>query len=214
MRAGPRVLTLLASGTLAAALPGFAQRATAAGKTASSSRAEGLAAFDTVAKVLQHPRCQNCHIPGDAPLQFDAGLPHTQNVARGSGGYGVSGLPCATCHGAANPPASYGPHTPPGAPGWQLPPPGLEMVFIGLSEGELCERLKDKSRNGGRDLAALVHHIDDPLVRWGWDPGVGREPVPVRYEEFVAKFKTWTDAGGPCPAVVRRAKGKIASLAP
>ena len=85
------------------------------------------------------------------------------------------------------------------------------MVFIGLPPGELCERLKDKSRNGGRDLAALVHHIDDPLVRWGWDPGVGRAPVPVPYEEFVAKFKTWADAGGPCPAV---AKGKSASLAP
>jgi hypothetical protein len=206
MRAALRVLGLL-SGALAAAFLLFARPAPAVDKPA---RAEGLAAFGTVAKVLQHPRCQNCHIPGDAPLQFDAGLPHTQNVVRGSGGYGAPGLPCLTCHGTANPPASYGPHTPPGAPGWQLPPPGNEMVFIGLSEGELCERLKDKSRNGGRDLAALVQHIDDKLVRWGWDPGVGRAPVPVPYEEFVAKFKTWADAGGPCPAV---AKTKSASLA-
>ena len=210
MRRASRALAFLSSGALAVALLPAAMRAPAAEKPA-PSRAEGLAAFDTVAKVLQHPRCRNCHIPGDAPLQFDAGLPHTQNVARGSGGYGAPGLPCATCHGAANPPASYGPHMPPGAPGWQLPPPGLEMVFIGLSEGELCGRLKDKSRNGGRDLAALVHHIDDQLVRWGWDPGVGRAPVPVPYEEFVAKFRAWADAGGPCPAVV---KGKTASLAP
>ncbi|MFI5119750.1 MAG: hypothetical protein ACHQM4_05020 [Thermoanaerobaculia bacterium] len=206
----PRVLALLSSGALATALLPSALRAPAAEK-ADPARAEGLAAFDTVAKVLQHPRCRNCHIPGDAPLQFDAGLPHTQNVVRGPGGYGAPGLPCTTCHGAANPPASYGPHTPPGAPGWELPPPGLEMVFIGLSNGELCERLKDKSRNGGRDLAALAHHIDDKIVRWGWDPGVGRAPVPVPYEEFVAKFKTWAAAGGPCPAVV---KGKTASLAP
>ena len=28
-----------------------------------------LAAFGTIQTVLQHPRCQNCHIPGDAPLQ-------------------------------------------------------------------------------------------------------------------------------------------------
>ena len=28
--------------------------------------------------------------------------------------------------------------------------------------------------------------------------------VPVPYEEFVAKFKTWADAGGPCPAVVSK----------
>lgn len=213
MRVAPRAFALLTSGALAAALLPFAVRAPAAEKPA-SARAEGLVAFDTVAKVLQHPRCQNCHIPGDAPLQFDAGLPHAQNVVRGPGGYGAPGLPCATCHGAANPPASYGPHTPPGAPGWELPPPGLEMVFIGLSKADLCERLKDKSRNGGRDLAAIVRHVDDKLVRWGWDPGVGRAPVSVPYEEFVAKLRTWADAGGPCPAVAKGAREKNASLTP
>lgn len=31
-----------------------------------------LTAFATVQKVFQSPRCQNCHIPGDSPLQFDA----------------------------------------------------------------------------------------------------------------------------------------------
>ena len=45
---------------------------------AERARPAALAAFTTVQKVLQHPRCQNCHIPGDAPLQFDAGLPHVQ----------------------------------------------------------------------------------------------------------------------------------------
>jgi aerobic-type carbon monoxide dehydrogenase small subunit (CoxS/CutS family) len=38
--------------------------------------------------------------------QFDAGLPHAQRVVRGPAGHGAPGLPCATCHGAANPPAS------------------------------------------------------------------------------------------------------------
>jgi hypothetical protein len=213
VRTAPRVLALVPAAALAAALLPAARPAPAAG-SAAPSRAEGLAAFDTVAKVLQHPRCLNCHVPGEAPLQFDAGLPHAQSVVRGPEGKGAPGLPCTTCHGAANPPASYGPHTPPGAPGWELPPPGLEMVFIGLSAGELCERLKDKSRNGGRDLGALVHHIDDQIVRWGWNPGVGRTPVPVPYEEFVAKFRTWADSGGPCPAVARGAREKTASLAP
>ena len=37
-----------------------------------------LNAFATVQKVFQSPRCQNCHIPGDAPLQFDAGLAQRQ----------------------------------------------------------------------------------------------------------------------------------------
>src|SRR5947209_3082835 len=70
--------------------------------------AAGLAAFETVRQVFQHPRCQNCHIPGDAPLQFDEGRTHAQLVKRGFDGHGTAGLPCATCHAARNPPASYG----------------------------------------------------------------------------------------------------------
>ena len=157
--------------------------------------------FAVIQRVLQHPRCQNCHIPGDAPLQFDAGLPHAMNVQRGAGGEGPPGLACATCHGAANPPASYGAHIPPGAPNWKLPPPQAKMVFIGLSAAELCKRLKDPEQNGGRDLHALYEHIDkDKLVLWGWSPGVGRAPVDVPHAEFAAAFQRWIKAGAPCPS--------------
>jgi hypothetical protein len=37
------------------------------------------------------------------------------------------------------------------------------------------------------------------LVLWGWNPGAGRAPVPVPHDIFVAQFKLWADAGGPCP---------------
>ncbi|MEA2695183.1 MAG: hypothetical protein QOJ16_4570 [Acidobacteriota bacterium] len=165
------------------------------------SRAAALAAFDTIQTVLQHPRCQNCHIPGDAPLQFDSGLTHAQNVQRGPEGKGVAGLPCATCHAEGNPPASYGPHMPPGAPKWHLPPPERKMVFIGLSKADLCATVKDTQRNGGKDLAALLEHVDhDKLVLWGWNPGVGRAPVSVPHDAFVASFKTWIAGGAPCPS--------------
>jgi hypothetical protein len=30
-----------------------------------------LRAFEVVRSVLQHPRCQNCHIPGDAARRSD-----------------------------------------------------------------------------------------------------------------------------------------------
>jgi hypothetical protein len=163
------------------------------------SEKDGLAAFETVRAVLQHPRCQNCHIPGDAPLQFDAGLPHMQNVLRGKDGKGSPGLACVTCHAAANPPESYGANMPPGAPNWHLPPPERKLVFIGLSSGELCRVVKDPKKNGGKDFAALMEHVaHDKLVLWGWSPGVGRDPVSVPHAEFVAKFKTWVDAGAPC----------------
>jgi hypothetical protein len=165
------------------------------------SDSEGIAAFETVRAVLQNPRCQNCHIPGDAPLQFDDGREHAQEVRRGPDGTGSAGLVCGTCHGTANPPASWGPHMPPGAPNWHLPPPDRKMVFIGLGSGDLCRRLKDPNENGGKDLEALVRHVrDDRLVLWGWSPGVGRAPVPVPHDEFVAKFETWVAAGAPCPA--------------
>src|SRR5205807_1457259 len=65
-------------------------------------RADAVAAFGTVQEVFQHPRCRNCHIPGDAPLQYDAGTPHAMAVARGPDGHGSRGLPCTTCHGTAN----------------------------------------------------------------------------------------------------------------
>ncbi|WP_223569534.1 hypothetical protein [Pseudomonas sp. BF-R-26] len=161
---------------------------------------EAVKAFDTVQKVFQSPRCQNCHIPGDSPLQFDAGIPHAMNVVRGMDGKGAAGLPCATCHAEGNPPASYGLNAPPGAPHWSLPPAAHKMAWIGLPADKLCAMIKDRSSNGDRDFAALIKHVsEDKLVLWGWRPGEGRAPVPVPHDIFVTQFKLWADAGGPCP---------------
>ncbi len=163
-------------------------------------RDAALAAFPTIQRVLQHPRCQNCHIPGDAPLQHDAGFVHTMGVLRGPDGHGAPGLPCSTCHGESNSPASYGLNAPPGAPHWALPPADTKMVFIGLDAAALCETVRNPASNGGKDLDALVKHVaEDKLVLWGWDPGGSRAPVDVPHAEFAAKFKAWADAGAPCP---------------
>jgi hypothetical protein len=163
-------------------------------------RVQGVAAFATVQQVLQHPRCVNCHIPGEAPLQYDQSVVHAMSVVRGPEGHGAPGLPCATCHGEANLPASYGPNAPPGAPNWALPPPEHKMAWLGLSAAELCKVVKEKKSNGGKDFEALIHHVaEDKLVLWGWNPGGNRKPVSVPHAEFVAKFKQWADAGGPCP---------------
>lgn len=163
-------------------------------------RARGLAAFATVQQVFQHPRCQNCHIPGDAPLQFDAGATHSMGVVRGPDGHGAPGLPCSTCHGTANSPPSYGPAAPPGAPHWALPGPEHKMAWISLTPPALCEIIKDKDENGGRDFPALITHVsEDSLVLWGWNPGGDRAPVSVPHADFVVKFKEWAAAGGPCP---------------
>lgn len=192
MRAIPIVFTVLAALSLSAC---------GGSKVTPEQRDKGIAAFATVQKVFQHPRCQNCHIPGDQPLQFDAGIPHAMGVVRGPDGKGAAGLPCSTCHGEANLPASYGVNAPPGAPHWALPPPDHKMAWIGLPAPKLCEMIKDKRSNGGRDFAALIKHVsEDKLVLWGWEPGGERKPVSVPHPEFVAAFKTWAQADGPCPA--------------
>ena len=161
---------------------------------------DGVAAFETVRAVLQHPRCQNCHPAGDVPLQGDDGKPHDQNIQRGPEGMGMVGAECSTCHGAANPPASYGGRIPPGTPkGWKMPPPETPMVFVGVEAGALCEQIKDPARNGGKDMHALREHLDDPLVLWGWEPGEGRAKVSVPRDEFIQAFETWAAAGAPCP---------------
>ncbi len=74
------------------------------------------------------------------------------------------------------------------------------MAWIGLPSDKLCTMIKDRASNGDRDFAALLKHVsEDKLVLWGWNPGAGRAPVPVPHDIFVAQFKLWADAGGPCP---------------
>jgi len=177
------------------AVPARAQTASAPPQDAA------LRSFEVVRAVFQHPRCQNCHIPGDAPLQYDQGAPHAQNVVRGPEGRGFVAMECVTCHGNQNSPASYGDRAPPGAPNWHLPAPATKMVFIGLSPRALCEAIKNKSATGGKDLPAMLAHVrDDKLVAWGWNPGGVRTLPPFSKADTVAAFKTWIDAGAPCPA--------------
>ena len=184
-----------ATAALALALAGPAS-AQEAGRNA-----EALQAFEKVKAVLQHPRCQNCHIPGDAPLQHDSGVTHAMNVKRGADGHGHPALQCKACHQTANLPPEYGDRAPPGAPNWHLPPANMKMVFIGLSSAELCRVLRTPRTNGGKTAAQLVEHVaEDKLVLWGWAPGGSRAPVSLPHAEFVAAFKVWVGAGMPCSA--------------
>jgi hypothetical protein len=159
--------------------------------------AAGKRAFVQVARVLQSPRCQNCHPKGDRPLQTDAGRPHRMNVSRASLD---AGLTCSTCHQTRNSEALGIPGGPPGAPGWGLPPADTPMVFEGRSVHDLCLQLDDPAQTRGRDLDALLRHVSaDPLVLWGWSPGGKRTTPPLSHDAFVAAFRTWVASGGACP---------------
>jgi hypothetical protein len=159
-----------------------------------------LADFETVRQVLQHPRCQNCHPPGDAPLQGDDSHIHAQNVHRGKDGRGSTGETCTTCHGPQGPPSAYGWHIPPGSEeGWRMPSEDTKLVFVGVPPHALCAQIKDPAKNGGKNMDALRAHLDTPLVQWGWSPGFGRAPVSVPRDRFLASFEAWAGAGAPCP---------------
>jgi len=163
-----------------------------AGITDRSKRSVAL--FEEAGKVIQHPRCLNCHPVGDRPTQTDAMRPHQPPVVRGEADMGAPGMLCTTCHHDAN----FDPAGVPGNPQWHLAP--IEMAWAGKSLGEICEQIKDPARNGGKDMDALVHHMaEDSLVGWGWNPGKGRSPAPGTQKEFGELIKAWAETGAVCP---------------
>jgi hypothetical protein len=155
------------------------------------------ALFTAFVPVLRDPRCMNCHSQGDFPRQGDDGHRHTMNVRRGPDGHGVTAEKCSTCHQDHN---LAGPHLPPGAPHWALPPANMPMIWQGLTDAQLCQSIKDPKQNKNRNLDQLVEHLtEDKLVMWGWNPGEGRTAVPMPHDDFAAKVKRWQAAGAPCP---------------
>jgi len=120
--------------------------------------------------------------------------PHQPLVVRGPAGFGVAAMRCSTCHQTTNNDDARVP----GNPAWRLAPAFL--AWQGKSLGDLCRLLRDPARNGGRNAAALVHHMaEDQLVGWGWHPDRGRKPAPGTQKEFGAIVEAWLASGAVCP---------------
>jgi hypothetical protein len=160
-----------------------------------SERSRAL--FTEAGRVLQHPRCLNCHPTGERPTQGEDLHPHSPLVVRGFDDRGAIALRCTTCHGAAN----FAPSGVPGHPLWHMAP--REMGWQGKTLTQLCEQIKDPRRNGGRTLAQIHEHVaHDSLVGWAWMPGGSREPAPGTQEQLGALIAAWIATGAACP--VRR----------
>lgn len=163
--------------------------------SAAAADSPSVAAFRDVAKVLNHPRCMNCHTNVNWPTQGDDMHRHTFNVVRGSDGRGPSGMRCTTCHQDKNQDAA----NVPGAKDWHMA--SLAMGWTGLSPGALCRALLDPAKNGGRTGAKVIEHLRaDPLVLWAWSPGGKRTPPPIPHAAFLAAADTWIKKGAECPA--------------
>lgn len=158
-----------------------------------------VAYFDEMLKVIQHPRCLNCHPVDNSPRQGMDMQMHQPPVVRGANDFGAPGMRCTTCHGTENVEFTTKEGSIPGHEPWQLAP--LETGWIGKSAAEICAQLKDPERNGGRSMAELhEHNAEDGLVGWGWHPGEGREPAPGSQEIFGELTKAWIDTGSACPS--------------
>ena len=158
-------------------------------------RERSRALFLEASRVLQHPRCLNCHPDGDIPRQgMDMAL-HDPPVVRGPDDHGVVGMTCTSCHQDHN----LAHARVPGAPKWALAP--IEMAWVGKSAAHICEQLKDRRRNGDKSLAEIVaHNAHDELVAWGWAPGHGREPAPGTQSQLGDLVAAWVETGAECPA--------------
>lgn len=187
-------LGVAAAAALAVPLALLANAGAPAGDAARSA-----ALFVEMGRVIQSPRCINCHPRTDRPLQGDLMQPHNPPVVRGVADKGAPGLECATCHGPSNVNFANGEGSIPGHPQWHLAP--RSMAWEGKTLAEICAQIKDPKRNGGKSLAQLIeHNAHDSLVGWGWKPGKGRTAAPGTQAGFGALTKAWVDSGAACPA--------------
>ena len=162
------------------------------------AHARSLALYGEVSRVIESPRCLNCHPDTRRPTQGDDLHAHVPYIEAGIEGHGSGGIACATCHQAANVATFAEPASIPGNPRWALAP--ASMAWQGKTRGEICRQIKDPARNGGHDLAQIHHHMaEDKLVGWAWHPGPGRKPAPGTQAALGDLLTAWIDTGAVCP---------------
>ena len=201
MRVALTMLVCVAASTLSAAsAQEIALRPSSDFASIADENARSVALFKEAAKVIQHPRCMNCHPATRQPTQGNDLHVHVPLMHAGPHDRGVPALPCSSCHGNANVSTlASSIASIPGNPRWRLAP--APMAWQGKSLPEICSQLKDLSRNGGRSLSQIhAHMATDTLVGWAWHPGEGRAPAPGTQAEFGSLIQAWISSGAHCPA--------------
>lgn len=152
------------------------------------------ALFAEAGKVIQSPRCLNCHPASERPTQGADMHPHSPLVVRGTDDKGAIGMRCTTCHQSAN----FEPSGLPGHPLWHVAP--KSMAWQQRSLAQICSQIKDPRRNGGKSLPQIHEHMaSDSLVGWAWQPGGTREPAPGTQAQFGTLIAAWIETGAACP---------------
>ena len=193
-------ISLLAAGAVSPeATQVAALKPVAAFSTIRDERARSVALLTEAARVIQSPRCLNCHPVNRQPTQGDDLHAHVPLMYAGPGDHGVAGLQCKSCHGDANfATLASSIASIPGHSHWGLAP--ASMAWQRKSLREICLQLKDGTRNGGRSLSQIREHMaKDSLVGWAWHPGEGRSPAPGTQAQFGALIRAWIVTGAHCP---------------
>lgn len=200
----PRIVTasslvvLCLCGSSLADTPSAPLQPPSAFQNIADSKARSAALFTEAAKVLQHPRCLNCHPVTREPTQGDDMHPHVPKLQIGDN-HGTKALPCSSCHGPTNS-ETIGSRvrSVPGTTGWALAP--ASMAWQTLTVSQVCAQIKDPVRNGNRSLEQIHEHLaKDHLVAWAWHPGEGRTPAPGTQIVFGQLIRAWIDTGAQCP---------------
>lgn len=194
----PAMALFCLAGSILADTPSPPLQSPAAFRTIADERARSAALFTEAGKVLQHPRCLNCHPVTREPTQGDDLHPHVPKLQIGNND-GTKALPCSSCHGTTNSDTLGGRvKSIPGTTGWALAP--ASMAWQTLTAGQICAQLKDPARNGKRTLAQIHEHLaKDHLVGWAWHPGEGRTPPPGTQKIFGELIGAWIETGAHCP---------------
>lgn len=165
----------------------------------------GTPQWQVIYSVMTYPRCANCHTSTDFPRQTDDRYPHVYGVVRGTDDQGVEMKRCKDCHGIRNDPVTGIP----GLPDWHAAPLAMtteQAPGVPKSGAQMCADVKDKTKNGNRDLAALLEFFrTDDFIMWPWDPGVRpngvqrTSPVVATHDVLVQNVREWIAQGAPCP---------------
>jgi hypothetical protein len=161
--------------------------------------ARSVAIYNEAKRVIENPRCMNCHTATRIPTQGNDLHQHVPFIRATTGGGGPPGLACAACHGSSNV-STFGAsiQSIPGHDHWGLAPES--MAWQGKSTAEICSQIKDRTRNGNLSLTKIHDHMaKDKLVGWAWHPGAGRVPAPGTQAAFGQLIKAWIATGAACP---------------
>ncbi len=161
-----------------------------------NQRARSVALFQEAGKVIQHPRCVNCHPAGDRPTQTDRMRPHQPLVVRGADGHGRAGnglhdLPSRDefrCREVAGPSRT-----------------GISPRPRWLGRAARSARFARRSRTRSATAARTWRRSFTTWLRIRWSvgagrPGQGRTPAPGTQAEFGALIKAWAASGAHCPS--------------